>query len=72
MKYIIFRVKHFELPVIFHEVLPHDTIAVKDGTPVAAGFIDEAGVCSGRSVGLKLESRQQDTEIVKNARELWK
>lgn len=34
-------------------------------TPIAAGFIDEKGNCSGESISLKLSSRPKDNELLK-------
>jgi len=63
MKYIIVRRGALELPVLFDECIQHAAIAVgpdhngNPATPIAAGFVDTNGQCSGRSIGLNLESR---------------
>jgi hypothetical protein len=75
MKYIIFKRGAFELPVLFPQLIEHSSVHIapdrggNPAEPIAAGFCDETGHCMGKSVSLKLESRQQDSAIVKLAME---
>lgn len=64
MKYIIIEYMSMEVPVFFPDIVPHGIFAYLN--PISAGFT-EATVngAHGSSVGLKLKSRPQDAEIIK-------
>ena len=66
MKYIIFDDGLNENPVIFPTHIPHTKVALLPlGEPISAGFLDENLTAGGESVGLKLKSRPEDTEIIR-------
>ena len=66
MKYVIFLNLQFgfEIPVVFHSVVPHESISMAGCKAVAAGFYTPDQGAHGESIGLGLRSRPQDTEII--------
>jgi hypothetical protein len=70
MKYIIIRDSGLELPVIFDEIIKHDSFA--ELNPISAGFVtlekdllgNTVAVASGKSISLKKNSRPEDSQII--------
>lgn len=70
MKYIIIRDSGIELPVIFDEIIKHDSFA--ELNPISAGFVtfekdllgNTVAVASGKSISLKKNSRPEDSQII--------
>jgi hypothetical protein len=65
MKYIIVIKHDIEMAVIFDEILQHSDVAVAFGNVVSAGMCSASGNAYGKSISLKLESRPEDSDIVK-------
>lgn len=67
LKYIMFDWVGTEYPVIFPIYVTHNSILSK-GKPISAGFCrigENAVVCYGESISLKLKSREEDSAIVR-------
>lgn len=70
MKYVIIRDSGLELPVIFDEIIKHDSFA--ELNPISAGFVtfekdllgNTVAVASGKSISLKKNSRPEDSQII--------
>lgn len=76
MKYIIIQVGEQELPILFAECINHvDIASAFTNKVISAGFVDSGKKAvlraSGKSEGLKILSRPQDTEIINNNLEHW-
>lgn len=68
LKYIVISIEEVETPIVFSSNLKHDDVAFKFDSFkfVSAGFINTKWQCSGKSIGLKIESRGQvDSELIK-------
>ena len=67
VKYIVVKEPVFgmEVPVTFPEVIPHPTVEIKNGQVVSAGFYSATLGAYGGSTGLGLNSRPQDTELIR-------
>lgn len=68
MKYIILKSWGIESAILFDENLSHSDFA-HIRTPVSAGFCDAAGTAWGRSVSMNLESRLEDSAIIRASME---
>lgn len=77
-KYVIFESGLDETPIVFPSPINHASMAMMMGSwsPVSAGFVtfglnpkDDSIVahCYGKSVGLGLQAREQDSEILTRA-----
>ena len=73
LKYVMVRDNHSYIPVIFADSIAHITMAelvtahkdCKSFRVVSAGFIHmNDTVCYGNSTTLKINSRQEDSEII--------
>lgn len=70
MKYVIIRDSGIELPIIFNEIIKHDTFA--NLNPISAGFVtfekdllgNIVAVASGKSISLNKNSRPEDSAII--------
>lgn len=70
MKYIIIRDSGIELPVIFDEIIKHDSLA--ELNPISAGFVtfekdllgNTVAIASGKSISLNKNSRPEDSQII--------
>ena len=67
MKYVMFD---YEIPVIFPTYIGHNELKISSKIPTSAGFIaigtDKCGVtceCYGKSISLRLQSREIDSKI---------
>ncbi len=78
MKYIIFDQNGLELPVVFPEMIGHDSMKNVFGNcpVVSAGFCrfhaQDVGVviaCWGESVSLGVKSRLEDSEVLSRVNE---
>ena len=67
LKYIVAKVEGLEQIVIFSPTFVHSEMARKVGGPVlGAGFVHwEAQECYGQSISLGIESREEDTNLLK-------
>ncbi len=72
MKYIIVNVMDCELAVLFDEILQH--VQVAQGFETQGIKVISAGQCApvtghvwGKSVSLKLNSRPEDSELIKKS-----
>lgn len=71
-KYIILELGGMVLPIVFTDLLAHADVArplcAQRGEVIGAGFcyINECGTytCYGESVGLKVKSRPEDSDIL--------
>jgi hypothetical protein len=67
LKYVMFDWGGIEYPIIFPAFIPHNSITAK-GNPVSAGFCridNNEVVCYGKSISLRINSRETDGEIIK-------
>lgn len=70
MKYIVVVVDGIEMPVLFPWLMTHASMSLRfSGHTVSAGFVafdDGKLLAYGESVGLDLESREEDTQLINN------
>jgi len=71
MKFVTFEDYHGEQIIVFPDHIQHAQFAkgvqgaaFSDMRPIAGGFVVD-GECVGKSVSLRLESRPEDTELLK-------
>lgn len=70
MKYVIVRDHGIELPIIFDEIINHNTFA--DLNPISAGFVTlekdlegkTVAIAGGKSISLNKKSRPEDSAII--------
>lgn len=76
MKYIVYQMDGFQVPVLFPDHITHSTVHVLNEPghtvkPIAAGFFaidsNRNVTCTGRSESMKLPSRgPKDAELIKD------
>jgi hypothetical protein len=71
MKFVTFSDYHGEQIIVFPDHIQHAQFArgvqgaaFSDMRPIAGGFVVD-GECVGKSISLRLESRSEDTELLK-------
>ena len=73
MKYVILKELGIEVPIMFPDMVPHNTQADKE--PISAGKfrisidVNDKRIYHvwGESTGLKLQSRPEDADIIRHA-----
>ena len=66
-KYIIVQKGSLEEPIIFSPLISHEEMARKiNAKVVSAGFINFRLECWGKSETLDIESREKDTELIRD------
>lgn len=68
MKYLVFERNSLEIPVIFPDWIEHREVLIDDFNIISAGHCvfrePNSVVCFGKSIGLNVESRQEDSELL--------
>jgi len=77
MKYIIVEKMGIQVPILFSDIVSHNSVAVSLPSVISAGFfcvdfVTEKVTVWGKSTSLDKESRKQDAEIIKSELQRWK